>query len=154
MLTEASAMIIEGRIDEATDRIMRCLAFCPGDPDVGEKQVLALDKANAKAQADQVFNELVQYYSETIKQFPRSSLHHNNFAWVCTSSKRALSAALRHSLKAVGLRPNNSGYLDTLADVYFSLGDREKAIEAARRCIQINPAKIHYEKQLKRFLGK
>ncbi|MEM7782407.1 MAG: hypothetical protein AAF623_03570, partial [Planctomycetota bacterium] len=66
-------------------------------------------------------------------------------------ANRRTQSMKRHAEKAVRARPNNSSYLDTLAEINFLLGDRDQAIELIQKCIRIDPSKIHYRNQLKRF---
>ena len=64
---------------------------------------------------------------------------------------RRLKEALKYSQKAVELEPGNAGYIDTLGEVFFRLGQREKAIEYAKKCLEVSPDNEHFQKQLKRF---
>ena len=49
------------------------------------------------------------------------------------------------------LDPDNSGHLDTLAEVYFQRGDKDKAIELMKKCIEMQPKYEYFHKQLKRM---
>jgi tetratricopeptide (TPR) repeat protein len=65
--------------------------------------------------------------------------------------RRDLDDALKHSQKAVELEPKAAGYLDTLAEIHFRKGNREKAVELMKKCIEFEPANSYFKKQLVRF---
>jgi tetratricopeptide (TPR) repeat protein len=65
--------------------------------------------------------------------------------------RRDLDAALDHATQATKLAPDNPGYLDTLAEIHFQRGDKDKAIAALKKCIAMDPKRTYFTKQLKRF---
>lgn len=144
-------LIAKGEFDEALQMLMQCDKFAPGDPSLGEKLIPALDEAGGSKQAEQLFEQMSGFYFDLLAKFPESSLHHNNYAWLCACAKRRKDHMLRHAEIAVQQRPNASSYLDTLATVYFLVGEKEKAIELCHRCIQLYPTRQHYRDQLIRF---
>ena len=44
-----------------------------------------------------------------------------------------------------------AGYQDTLGEVYFQRGDKDKALAAARRSAELEPKSDYYKKQIKRI---
>lgn len=152
-LTLASARVkIESRdFDGALAELSTYNEFRPGDPDIAEKLVPKLDAVGEKERADQLFDSVAGFYFEMLRQYPRSPLYHNNYAWVCACSKRRLQYAMRHCEIAMESTPLNSSYLDTLAEIYFLQGDFQLAIATAQKCTMLNPFKRHYQKQLRRF---
>ena len=60
------------------------------------------------------------------KDYPDSAYAHNSAAWVMANCRRDLDAALKHAEKAVKVEPKSAGYIDTLAEVTFRRGDRDK----------------------------
>ena len=85
------------------------------------------------------------------KEFPRSGWSHNNTAWLAVRCKRDLDAALEHARKGVEYEPENAGHLDTLAEVYFQRGDKDKAVELMKKCLEMQPKYDYFRKQLKRM---
>ena len=150
-LAVAKTKIAAGQSDAAYKLVEQYNRFCPGDPDLAEEAVVLLDKAGERELADQLFDELTRHYVSLLATYPDSSTQHNNYAWACAVARRGSDIMLRHALRACEIRPNSSSSLDTLAEVYFLRGDRTKAIELSERCIQLNPTKQHYRKQLIRF---
>jgi tetratricopeptide (TPR) repeat protein len=76
---------------------------------------------------------------------------HNSLAWLAARCRRQLALAENHAKKAVELAPDTPGYLDTLAEVQFQSGRKEAAIATMKRCIELDPDRPYYRKQLKRF---
>ena len=72
-------------------------------------------------------------------------------AWLMVRCHQPLDEALRHARRAVELEPENSGFLDTLAEIHFQRGDQEKAVAAMERCKQLRPGYSYFRKQLLRF---
>src|SRR5262249_34840848 len=84
------------------------------------------------------------------QDYPRCAWAHNSAAWLSACCRRNLDGALEHATKAVQLAPANAGHLDTLAEVYFQRGDKDKALAAQRKVVQMDPNKPYFRKQLKR----
>jgi len=59
--------------------------------------------------------------------------------------------AERFSKKAVKSEPENHRYLDTLAEVYYVRGKKEKAIETIKKALEIDTDNRLYKQQLWRF---
>jgi tetratricopeptide (TPR) repeat protein len=150
-LDQAAADIALGNTDVAVESMIAVNEFRPGDPGLGEKMVAALDQAGARQSADHLFESISRFYFRTLKKYPRSPLHHNNYAWICARAGRQLTPALRHGMVAIAERPLTTNYLDTLAEVYFHLGEPDSAAELSQRCTQIAPRKRHYQNQFRRF---
>jgi tetratricopeptide (TPR) repeat protein len=77
----------------------------------------------------------------------------NSLAWFTAINDIYLSQALEAAKKAVELEPENSNILDTLAEVYFRLGNAEKAIEIETRALELSPDETYLKEQLARFRG-
>ena len=148
----AQAKVDKGELEEALQLLLQCDRFAPGDPGLGEELIAAMDQAGGTEQADYLFEQMSGFYFDLLAKYPESALHHNNYAWLCACAKRRTNHMLRHAEIAVEQRPGSSSYLDTLATVYFLIGEKEKAIDLCRRCIAIYPSKQHYRDQMKRFM--
>jgi hypothetical protein len=49
------------------------------------------------------------------------------------------------------VEPKSAGYIDTLAEVHFRKGERDKAIALMKRCVELEPQHSYFRKQLVRF---
>ncbi len=141
------------KVEEAIDELRMCLIIWPADLNVAEEFVPKLDQAQQREFADELFGRAYQGVEEICRLFPKSALHHNNLAWLAARCQRRLDEALIHINLALELAPNSAQYLDTLAEVYFQQGHVDRAIETAKRCIELDPDNAFYQEQLQRFLA-
>ena len=75
----------------------------------------------------------------------------NGLAWVTATNGVFLDEALQAAERAVRLEPKNAGILDTLAEVHYRRGEKDKAIEVITRAIAIEPNETYLKEQLARF---
>jgi uncharacterized Ntn-hydrolase superfamily protein len=75
----------------------------------------------------------------------------NALAWYCATSDMYLEESLQAAQRAAELEPDNSGTLDTLAEVLFRLGRKKDAIVAIDRALAIDPDDEYLQGQKKRF---
>jgi tetratricopeptide (TPR) repeat protein len=75
----------------------------------------------------------------------------NRLAWLYAKKKTKLSKAQRLSRKAVKSDPQNHRYLDTLAEVYYVRGKKDKAIKTIKKALEIDGDNRLYKQQLWRF---
>jgi tetratricopeptide (TPR) repeat protein len=122
----------------------------PGETTLAEELVPLLDVLERTDEADRLADEIVEHFRAGTEQHPDSAFFHNNLAWAAARCHRQLDLAMQHANKAVELEPKNGSYVDTLAEVHFHLGDREKAIEVSERAVQLRPT-ASLREQLERF---
>ena len=147
----ARGHLAAGRFDDAQREIDRCLALKPGNVDLVIRLVPELQRAGRKAQADVAFAKVFDLHEKTIRDYPRTILHRNNAAWLAALCRRRLDAALKHATEAVKLKPDYAPNMDTLAEVHFQRGQTAEAVKLMKRCIELDPDRAYYRKQLKRF---
>lgn len=75
----------------------------------------------------------------------------NSLAWFCAIGNVHLEEALAAARTAAEIEPQNTTILDTLAEVYFRLGQREQAIQTIERAIAISPEDPYLLGQRDRF---
>ncbi len=71
-----------------------------------------------------------------IKETPQAASGYNQLAWLIGNTAGDLDEAMKCAETAVRLRPQNGGYLDTLAHVYFAKGDYENAVKTQVRAAE------------------
>ncbi|MHB1423720.1 MAG: tetratricopeptide repeat protein [Gemmataceae bacterium] len=147
----ASALLAAGKLDEALKQVELALTDSPGYVDLPIALVPELERRGHKKEATDLFNRCYGAYEKVCRDYPRCAWAHNSAAWLSACCRRNLDRALRHADKAIELAPNNAGYLDTLAEVHFQHGDKEKAVALQKRAIALDPKKTYYHKQLKRL---
>ncbi len=136
---------------KAVRHLERGLTARPGNVDNVVAFVDQLEASQSEAEKDALFEIARDLHVKVLSDFPGSAMHHNNFAWLCAKAQKNLEEGLSHSLKATELRPYEDTYWDTLAEVYFQMGDLNKALELARLCVQMDPLYPHYQKQLLKY---
>ena len=147
-------LVANKKLDQAWKRIQKFNRVYPANSNLAEHMVPLLENAGRKDLADQLFNQIADGFEKILKRYPQSPLHLNNYAWICACCNRRFDKSLQLAELATQLRPNNSNYLDTLAEIQFQLGHREKAVELIKKCIRLDPTKIHYRRQLSKFTKK
>jgi tetratricopeptide (TPR) repeat protein len=147
----ARGLLAAGKVSAAMKEVRTCLRLLPGDLDVPLYFVPALSKLGRTAEADEVFAAVFDLYDGLTRDWPGWALGHNQLAWLCARCRRKLDQALPHAEKAAALEPGQAGYLDTLAEVHFQRGDRDRAVAVCKKCVSLEPKNDYYHKQLKRF---
>lgn len=149
--TRALDAIKRNDFKAAEAAVQLALALSPGDTNIAEEVVPLLDAAEQRELADRVISHVVRHYEKLCEVHPKSALLHNNLAWATARCHRRLDEALLHAEKAVELEPISAGYIDTLAEVHFHLGDRDEAIRLSERSVALRPTATTLQAQLARF---
>ena len=99
----------------------------------------------------------IEFFKKAIELNPADHSSMNNLAWVFATQRIHLEEGLVLSRRSLRLNPNSPTYLDTLAELYFALGDVEQAIKIIRQAIAQDPdqpeLRAHLRGQLARFLA-
>jgi tetratricopeptide (TPR) repeat protein len=131
----------------AVTELKHCEQLLPGSIKLVEELLPLLRKAELTDEADDLVENCFQVYAQAVQQFPESANLHNQAAWVAAIAGHRLDDALPLAEEAVRLAPENAAYADTLAEVHFARGDRDKAIEWSRRSLALDPdSKLHAER--------
>ena len=75
----------------------------------------------------------------------------NGFAWFCAQRKIGLDKALPVAQKAVELSGHDPGIMDTLAEVYFAMGDYDNAIKTEQEASAKDPDDKYMKDQIEKF---
>src|SRR5439155_16032488 len=147
----ARAALAAGRTDEALAHARACLEMLPGNIDLALLLVPELDRRGHKADADALYARVAAPLEGLCKDYRQGGRFHNDRAWLAACCHRELDAALERARHATELEPHNASYRDPLAEVYFQRGDQAKAIELMRACLKMEPQRVYFAKQLRRF---
>ncbi|HZT82014.1 MAG TPA: hypothetical protein VFA26_17440 [Gemmataceae bacterium] len=150
-LQRARGLLAEGKVDEALAEARLADALVPGSLTVPVKLVPELEKRGRKKEADELYARTRDRFEALRKAHPNSAWCHNALAWLAAGCRRQLDEALRQAQKAVELEPDQAGYLDTLAEVHFQRGEKEKALAAMKKCVELEPKNETFRKRLKRI---
>ena len=90
-------------------------------------------------------------YKKALELNPWDAGTMNNLAWMYAQQRILLNEALDLSNRSLQLGPDEPIYLDTLAEIYYLKGNRNRAVALIRRAIALDPESGHYRKQLEKF---
>ena len=126
---------------EDIDALIACYHL-PGQPAAYHAKIVGLvEKAAAKLHA-------------AIAVDPDSPSMYNQYAWLVGNTEGDFDEAVRCSRKSLELQPDEGGYYDTLAHVYFGKGDYENAVKYQTKAAQLDPHSGLIQKKLEVFRKK
>lgn len=76
---------------------------------------------------------------------------YNQFAWLVGNTEGNFDEALKCAKKSLQLSPDNGGFYDTLARVYYAKGDYENAMKNQQKAAELEPHSGQIAKQLELF---
>ena len=150
-LLRVSELTKKGELNAATELLAKCIHFRPADASIAEEQLAQLLAAGATDSANRLLRMVQEGFYQQLARYPTSALLLNNLAWTNACCRADLQFSTELAERAVKLRPDYPNYLDTLAELYFLQGQREKAIEVMKQCLSQQPDKPHYRRQIRRF---
>jgi tetratricopeptide (TPR) repeat protein len=147
----AQGLAMAGDWEGAQREIEIASSIHAADVRLAEDVVPVLDKAGRREEAERLFNRQYEILEKASKQYPGNAFHFNNLAWLAARCHRRLDEALKNAQRAVELQPEQASYLDTLAEVYFHMGNREEAVRISKRANALAPRNRTLRAQLARF---
>lgn len=147
LYTLGDVMYSSGRYDEAKGYFDRMITTFPEGKllDAGLRRLAATEFKRGDA------NAAVTTYTKIVTRHPDDSNTLNGFAWFCAQRKIGLDKALPVAQKAAELSHHDPGILDTLAEVYFAMGNYDKAIEVGKEALAKKPDDSYYRGQVEKF---
>ena len=128
-------MLNQGSTKEGMRRLEAARKMIPADGVLADDFFPALRHKIPAKIYNRWFDESYAHISEVCKDYPQSHNTHNTAAWLASRAVRHLDEAHAHAQKAIALSPNQGAYLDTMAEVWFAKGDREKALAWSEKAI-------------------
>jgi tetratricopeptide (TPR) repeat protein len=128
-----------------------CHRMFPSDGSLADYFFPAIRKMGLIKEHDEWFKISWDRMSAVIAQFPNSDNTCNTAGWLASRAQRNLDQAEALQKKALAINPDQPAYLDTLAEVYFAKGQREKALEWSNRAVNFKPDDPQIRRQLLRF---
>jgi tetratricopeptide (TPR) repeat protein len=143
--------LAKGEIDKAEREALTGLDVVPGNVQFATRLIPEFNKLGKKKGANAVYEKTCEPWEKLCKDYPNSGYAHNSLAWIIAICDGDLDVALKHAQKSVELDPDDARHLDTLAEVHFHKCDRDKALSLMKKCIELDPKRPYYRKQLVRF---
>lgn len=147
----ARARLAEGKVAEAMALAREVLAVTPGHMDLITGMVTELDRLGKKAEADEVFGIGWKAFQKLLAEFPDSPFARHALASLAANCRRELDTGLTHAQAAVKADPASVPYRETLAEVHFRRGERDKALELMTKLAEEDPTNHLYKRQLVRY---
>ena len=104
-----------------------------------------------KAEADELFGTAWKAHQKVLTDFPNSPAARNALATLAANCRRELDKGLTFAKEAVKAEPASVPYRETLAEVSFRKGDREKAVELMTKLLEDDSRNPLYRRQLSRY---
>jgi tetratricopeptide (TPR) repeat protein len=149
--TRAAGLINAGKIDEGLKEMRLCEEYLPGDVSVLIEMASKLRKAARERELEEMADRAMQRQQALLADYPKAARLHNSLAWMLARCRVNLDIALLHAHRAVELEPKSAAIWDTLGEVYFQKGQKQKAIEAMKICLEIEPDVERHWLQMKRI---
>lgn len=134
--------------------INQALKNFPSDGSLADDFFPAVRKAGLLKEHDEWFMISWDRLSAVVKQFPECDNTCNTTAWLASRARLKLDEAEKLETKVIALNPEESTYLDTMAEIQFAKGDRKKAVEYSARAVDFEPTGPQapvLRRQLERF---
>jgi hypothetical protein len=140
-----------GRYDEACEEVGLAHAAKPTADDFAIDMVPRLAAVGRASEAAALFDGTFDRFAAVCRLYPRAADDRNRAAWIAASCNRRLKEAFQFAEQAVGLRPDNASYRDTLAYLHYRRGDYAAAIAEQQRALALKPTDQELQRHLRLF---
>lgn len=130
------------RIHQASDLLRAHLRYAALNDSLGNQPA-----------ADRERSRIGQALEWTLAQEDADAGTLNALAWYCATADMYLEESLTAAERAMAIEPENTGIIDTLAEVYFRLGRTEEAISTIEKGLAMEPDDEYLKSQRDRFKG-
>ncbi|MGJ8673310.1 hypothetical protein [Rubritalea sp.] len=133
--TYGMALLESGKRKQAIEFLNYAHNSLTGDGVLANHFFPSLLKVSLKKERDRWFRASWEKLENELKMFPEAHNTHNTIAWLGSRATSNLPDSMRHSEIALRIQPNQPAYLDSLAEVYFAMGDRKSAIKTSHKAL-------------------
>jgi len=134
-------MRLTGRYNKALDYVNKCIDIAgPNSPQrlrcvmkKTEVLILAYRKTSDKTYLQKAITE----YQSLLRKMPNNTGVLNNMAYILADNDQDLDVALGYIKKAVNLKPDDPGFLDTYAYVLYKKGEYDRASETVQSALNL-----------------
>jgi len=140
-------MYVDERYDDA---IVYYDKLIDGYPDTKHHDEALQMEARVYYSLDQK-DKCLEVYQVYLDRHPDDPGAMNGFAWFCAKRRFGFEQALPVALKAADLSDRDPGVLDTLAELYFAMGDYDNAIDVGKEALDKEPDDKYFKDQLEKY---
>lgn len=134
------------------DRLLRKFIDSPNpDSDSMIEVVNDLKSLGRKQEAESCFNKAYVFTQMPPAHRVEMDESFNNLAWLCARCGEHTDEAIKLAERALTIKPDNYGYIDTLASAYFAAGKPSEAVKLEKRALIMRPNDSFMLHQLQRF---
>lgn len=122
----------EGEYEEAERAYLHAIKDDPENVDIRFRLGTLYLMMQRYSEAEPILRKLAEEY-------PDNAAVQNNLSWIYATGGRMRNSAkaMRHAREALLVQPHAPSLWDTLAEGYYSAGDYEKALRAARHAMDL-----------------
>jgi tetratricopeptide (TPR) repeat protein len=125
--------------------------ICPNDASMADDFYPSLRKAGLLREHDAWFDQAWRGIIAVTERFPNGENTLNSAGWLAARARRNLDQAEKLLERALAKSPRQAAYLDTMAEIQFGLGRREKALAWSAKAINFAPYDPAIRRQHERF---
>jgi tetratricopeptide (TPR) repeat protein len=129
----------------------RCRQICPNDGSMADHFYPSLRKAGLLREHNAWFDLAWRGITSVIARFPESENTYNTAGWMAARAQRNLDQAEGFLEKALAKSPDQAAYLDTMAEIHFAKGNRQKALAWSAKAVNYMPLDTMIRRQHERF---
>ena len=131
--------------------LRRCHGIFPIDGSLADDFFPSIRKMGLVQEHDEWFKISWEQICEILKRYPDCDNTCNTAAWLASRAVRNLDQARNYEQHALTLNPEQPAYMDTMAEIEFARGNREKAIEWSTKAVNFLPSDSQLRLQHARF---
>lgn len=131
--------------------LANCHRLYPNDASIADNFFPAVRKAGLMKEHDAWFKESWARMMQVVDEFPDADNTGNSAGWLASRARRNLGEAEAMLEKSLAARPDQSAYLDTMAEIQFARGNRAKALEWSLKAINFAPTDEVFRRQYVHF---
>lgn len=135
----------------ALETLANCHRLYPNDSGIADNFFPALRKAGLMKEHDAWFKESWERIMAVVDAYPDADNTGNSAAWLASRARRNLDEAEAILEKSLAANPHQSAYLDTMAEIQFARGNREKAVAWSDQAVNFDPTDEMLRRQHERF---
>lgn len=139
-------------VGRAREMLRSAHAIMPTDGGLADHFFPSLLESRFRDMHDELFENSWQMIIASLESFPNADNTMNTAVWFASRSARRLEESKKIQQRALALYPRSPAYLDTLAEVYFAMGNRAEAVRLGALAMRYMPHDPMIIRQYERFL--